>query len=100
MGTRTAFTVGGKLFAQTPVLSAITLGTIANSGRDYIYNALTQENHENSKGTIVAPRVHSESAAHRRTGQKHKAANYDSAHQRWLMSKQVSTRDEHGAGVD
>ena len=115
MGTRTAVTGGGKLLARTPVSSANTLTTTATGGQDYIHNALIQEDRENSKGTIVALRVHSESAnlqhtatpvcntqAHRsktqsesatnrHTGQKHRAANYASAHQRWLLSKLVST---------
>ena len=47
---------------QTPVSSANTVATTANGDQDYIFNALTQENRENSKGTIVAPQVHSESA--------------------------------------
>jgi len=75
------FQRGGKLLASTPVSLTHTLATTARGGQDYIYNAMTQENRENSKGTIVAPRVHSESATHRRTSQKHRAANYDSAHQ-------------------
>jgi len=102
MGTRTAVTGGGKLLARTPVSSANTLTTTATGGQDYIHNALIQEDRENSKGTIVALRVHSESAnlqhtatpvcntqahrsktqsrhtqahrsTHRHTGQKHKA---------------------------
>jgi len=65
--------------------------TTANGGQDYIYNALTQENRENSKRTIVAVRVHSKSATHRRPGQKHRTANYHSVHQRWLLPNQVRT---------
>ena len=91
MGTRTAVTGGGKLLARTPVSSANALATTATGGQDYIYNALIQEDRENSKGTIVALRVHSESATNRHTGPKHRAANYASAHQRWLLSKLVST---------
>ena len=48
--------------------------TFTTSGQDYIHNAQTQ-NHEISKRTIVAPRVYSESATHRRTSQKHRTAN-------------------------
>ena len=91
MGTKPPLQEGDKLLARSPVSLTNTLATTANGGQDYIHNAQTQENHENSKRTIVASRVHSESATHRRTRRKHRAANFDSAHQRWLMSKQVST---------
>ena len=82
---------GDKLLALSPVSLTNTLATTANGGQDYIHNAQTQENHENSKRTFVAPRVYSESATHRCTSQEHRVANYDSAHRRWLLSKQVST---------
>jgi len=91
MGTKPPLQEGDKLLARTPVSFTNTLATTANGGQDYIRNALTQESHENNKRTTVAPRVHSESATHRRTSQKHRAANFDSAHRRWLLSKQVST---------
>ena len=80
---------GDKLLANSRLVDKHA--TTANGGQHYIHNAQTQENHENSKRTIVAPRVRSESATHRRTSQKHRAANYDSANRRWLLSKQVST---------
>jgi len=69
----------GKLLARTFV-STNPLATTANGGQGYIYNALSREDRENSKGTIVAPWVHSESATCRCIGQNHRAANYDSAH--------------------
>jgi len=89
MGTKPLLQEGDKLLARSPVSLTNTLATTASGGQDYIHNAQTQENHENRKRTIVAPRVHSESATHRRTSQKHRAANFDSAHRRWLLSKQV-----------
>jgi len=78
----------GKLPTRTHVSYANTLATNANCGQDYMYNALSLESRGNS---MVAPRVHSESATHRRTGQKRRATNCDSAHKRWLMFKRVST---------
>jgi len=91
MGTKPPLQEGDKLLARSPVSLTNTLATTATGGQDYIYNALVQEDRENSKGTIVALRVHSESATNRHTGPKHRAANYASAHQRWLLSKLVST---------
>ena len=82
MGTKPPLQEGNKLLARSPVSLTNTLSTTANGGQDYIHNAQTHENHENSKRTIVAPRVYSESATHRFTSQKHRAANYDSAHRR------------------
>jgi len=92
MGNKPWLQEGDKLLARTPVSLTNTLATTANGGQDYIHNGQTQENHENSNRTIVVPRVHRESATHIRTSQKHGAANYYSAHRRWLLSKQVSTR--------
>ena len=90
MCTKPPLQEGDKLLARTPVSLTNTLATTANGGQDY-NNAHTQESHENSKRTIVAPRVHSESATHRCTSQEHRAVNHSSAHRRWLLSKQVTT---------
>ena len=49
---------GDKPLARSPVSLTNTLATTANGGQDYIQNAQTQENHENSKRTILAPRAH------------------------------------------
>jgi len=78
MGTKPPLQEGDKLLARSPVSLTNTLATTANGGQDYIHNAHTQENHENSKRTIVVARVHSASATHRCTSQKHRTINYDS----------------------
>ena len=61
MDTKTTVAGGGKLLARTPVSLTNTLATTVDGGQDYIHNAQTQENHEHSERTIVAPRVRSES---------------------------------------
>jgi len=76
MGTKPPLQEGDKLLARTPVSLTNTFATTANGGQDCIHNALTQENRENSKRTIAAPRaikkqLKSQGSTHRKLFRKH-----------------------------